>query len=242
MQNICLKTAAVKIANARLASSILDLGCSTNGFPIATHYLDYIDHSALYSGKEFIVHDINLQSRLPFDDKCFDFVYCSHVLEHVDDPQGLLLEMSRIGKAGFVVVPTKLEDNLYSQDAVKCGERYLTDRFGHKWWFDYGRDAILTISPRVRVTRQIPQSEREITQLKTFMPNLFELAIYWVDEILWSFDPNTSPAPITPIRVGVSDLPTLPRSLLRAIDAYRDFRKRRYIRNIRMNSIDKRKS
>ncbi len=36
----------------------------------------------------------------------------SHVLEHVQDPSSFLYELSRIGKKGYIEVPSRLEDNL----------------------------------------------------------------------------------------------------------------------------------
>lgn len=45
-----------------------------------------------------------------FRDKEFDFVYCSHVLEHVRDPAKACAELMRIGKRGFIETPTRGKD------------------------------------------------------------------------------------------------------------------------------------
>ncbi|MCB4757455.1 MAG: methyltransferase domain-containing protein [Elusimicrobia bacterium] len=44
---------------------------------------------------------------LPFKDKSFDFVYCSHILEHVHNPKKAIEEIQRVGKRGFVEVPSE---------------------------------------------------------------------------------------------------------------------------------------
>jgi SAM-dependent methyltransferase len=44
------------------------------------------------------IHDI------PFEDGCFDFVICNHVLEHVDDDQKALAEIHRVIKSGGMAI------------------------------------------------------------------------------------------------------------------------------------------
>ena len=41
----------------------------------------------------------------PFKDKAFGFSYCSHLLEHVSDPDAALKEIMRISKRGYIEVP-----------------------------------------------------------------------------------------------------------------------------------------
>jgi len=52
---------------------------------------------------------------LPFRDKSFDYVICSHVLEHVEHEQlpELLREIARVGKRFYVELPRVLYDYLY---------------------------------------------------------------------------------------------------------------------------------
>ena len=49
-------------------------------------------------GRPFRV--VNIENT-PYDDKEFDFVYCSHVLEHVSEPARACEELMRIGKRGI---------------------------------------------------------------------------------------------------------------------------------------------
>jgi ubiquinone/menaquinone biosynthesis C-methylase UbiE len=58
-----------------------------------------------------VVADI---ARLPFADKSFDYVYCSHVLEHADDPLAVCRELVRIGKRGYIETPTLAKDALFA--------------------------------------------------------------------------------------------------------------------------------
>lgn len=56
-------------------------------------------------------HDLNLNEfPYPFKEKEFDFIICSHVLEHLDDPVRVCAEFSRISKAGYIEVPNYSAD------------------------------------------------------------------------------------------------------------------------------------
>lgn len=48
--------------------------------------------------------------QLPFVDDAFAYVIASHVLEHAIDPTRFAAELSRIGQAGFVQVPSDLAE------------------------------------------------------------------------------------------------------------------------------------
>lgn len=64
-------------------------------------------------GKQAIL--ANLDEGLPqIQDKAFDFVWCSHVLEHVQDPARCAAALSRIGKSGVVVMPSAFKDALFN--------------------------------------------------------------------------------------------------------------------------------
>ena len=88
---------------------ILDIGCGFNANKYATIISDIMDLSDHYKDKSFIKIT---EKKLPFKDKEFDFVIASHVAEHVEDISYFLNELSRIGKKGYIEVPTRLEDNL----------------------------------------------------------------------------------------------------------------------------------
>ena len=49
---------------------------------------------------------------MPFKDNEFDYIIASHVAEHVEDISFFFNELSRVGKKGYIEVPTRLEDNL----------------------------------------------------------------------------------------------------------------------------------
>lgn len=54
--------------------------------------------------------------RLPFKDKAFDYVICSHILEHMEDPAALLREVTRVARAGYIEVPSALSERVFGWD------------------------------------------------------------------------------------------------------------------------------
>ncbi len=66
---------------------------------------------------------VNNIYKLPFEDKQFDKVLCSHTIEHVDDPHGFLKELMRIGKDVTIILPP-----LWDISAA-------FNIFEHKWLF-----------------------------------------------------------------------------------------------------------
>jgi len=98
--------------------TVLDVGCGAYPFPYATMLVDlYTDKSEhrhedlKTNGKPFQRADIN---HLPFEDKSYDFVYCSHVLEHVDDPKCACEELMRVGKRGYLETPSLMTDVMFT--------------------------------------------------------------------------------------------------------------------------------
>lgn len=102
----------------RPGEQVLDVGSGESPFPYATvlvdRFLEPSEHRygpLIREGKPLALADIQ---NLPFRDKCFDFVCCSHVLEHVDDPIKACAEIMRVGRRGYIETPTMGEDVLFA--------------------------------------------------------------------------------------------------------------------------------
>ena len=125
--------------NIKPGDKVLDIGSGHLPFPFATHLADisvtnhnygragapfkYIDGKPYY---EFNVEEI------PFGDKEFDFVYCSHVLEHTEFPEKACEEIIRIAKRGYIETPTKSKDLWLNTAKIS----------NHKWSVDYIKDTL----------------------------------------------------------------------------------------------------
>lgn len=61
---------------------------------------------------------------MPFDDDEFDYIICSHVLEHITDIDSFIKEVMRIGKKGYFEFPTVYYDYIYNFDVHKTFLHY----------------------------------------------------------------------------------------------------------------------
>jgi hypothetical protein len=74
---------------------------------------------------------------LPFEDRAFDYVIASHVLEHASNPSRFAAEMSRVAAAGFVQVPSREAELTFGWDF----HPWLIDRQGDRLIFHPRGDA-----------------------------------------------------------------------------------------------------
>ena len=122
-----------KWLNSNKELKILDLGCSNANFwPEANHFADIHDYREDFKIKNLKFTKIEPDKKLPFKEKEFDYIICAHVIEHVNDPIFFKQEIERIGKSGYIELPTRLNDNI----VFGCDEEI----YGHKWWFEFDDD------------------------------------------------------------------------------------------------------
>ncbi len=164
---------------------ILDLGCSlTNYWKEANHFADIDDHKLSFNKLNLKYTIIEPNKKLPFKDKEFDYVILSHVLEHVPNLLQFKDELVRIGKSGYIELPTKFYDNL----VFGSDEPIL----GHKWWFEYDdKDKILYY------TKKIDAIEKFISvgtswKLQKYFEDSFILQFYWEDDFILKPGSNLS--------------------------------------------------
>jgi SAM-dependent methyltransferase len=89
---------------------VLDIGSGAHPFPRADVLADRFTGTShhrggreLKSDRPLVISDVE---HLPFADKSFDVVICSHVLEHVDDPETAIAELERVAQRGYIECPS----------------------------------------------------------------------------------------------------------------------------------------
>lgn len=87
---------------------------------IVEKYITPNDHRGgdikIYPHQKFVNAD---GSNMPFKDKEFDYVICTQVLEHVDDPIAFVNELQRIAPRGYLEVPSFVGESLFPKKSHK---------------------------------------------------------------------------------------------------------------------------
>jgi hypothetical protein len=88
-----------------------------------------------FTADTWVVRDICAREPWPFADDQFDFVICAQTLEDIRDPVWVCEEMARVGKAGYVEFPSRLEEHCWGIDGEWPGWNH------HRWLCEADRDA-----------------------------------------------------------------------------------------------------
>jgi len=102
----------------------------------------------------WIQRDMCSAEAWPFSDKQFDFVFCLGTLEDVRDPIRVCQEMIRVGKAGYIEMPTRVLESMPGVERL----RYVGHSH-HRWLCEFSENEIsflfkhaqLHVYPRFRV-------------------------------------------------------------------------------------------
>lgn len=90
-----------------------------------------------FSKRTWIERDVCDREAFPFADDEVDFVICSHTLEDIRDPIWVCSEMNRIAKAGYIEVPSRLEEQSWG-----VGGGAFVGWTHHHWLIDVGESEI----------------------------------------------------------------------------------------------------
>lgn len=83
-----------------------------------------------FNAQHWIQRDICDKEPYPFASRELDFVICSHTLEDVRDPLWVCSEMIRIGKAGYIEVPSRVFESCRGHEPGIAGLSH------HRWLID----------------------------------------------------------------------------------------------------------
>ena len=114
---------------------------------------------------------------MPFADRVFDYVICSHVLEHVPDPAAVVAEMTRVGRAGYIEVP-------------EAASAKILDFPSHLWWCRLDGSTLVFTAKHARafdpeIAGYIERSgvERELERLLDRAFDYRVVSLRWEDNV-----------------------------------------------------------
>lgn len=83
-----------------------------------------------FTAATWVTRDICDREPWPFSDNQFDFAICSHTLEDVRDPIWVCSELVRVARAGYVEVPSRVEEQCWGVHGPWVGWSH------HRWLVD----------------------------------------------------------------------------------------------------------
>ena len=157
---------------------ILDIGCNIAPVEFAQTVADVQNFSKFYEekNKKFVlIKDKNL----PFSNNQFDFVYASHVIEHVEDLSFFISELKRISRKGYIELPSILEDNLVLS---------TNSSDDHKWMFKFDDvEKVLLVEKKKQLIEPFITHGVLFDSLRKNFRSSLVLELYWENEINYEF-------------------------------------------------------
>jgi ubiquinone/menaquinone biosynthesis C-methylase UbiE len=112
-----------RVISVKKGDSVLEIGPGATPHPLSTIFLEkefdsdeeliaQSGHVGVLETNKKVIHYSG--DKFPFSDREFDYVICSHVLEHVDDVPHFLAEIFRVAKRGYLEFPTIYYDYLHN--------------------------------------------------------------------------------------------------------------------------------
>ena len=173
-----LKRTSINIVNKILERNnnwkILDIGCGYTANKNANTIADVQDLSKFYKNRNFVKIENN---KLPFEDKQFDFVISSHVIEHVENFEFFIKELERISNKGYIELPTRFADNLIFEN-----------KNDHIWWFIFDDENNQLIASK---KNQLIEPFLNVSTGKIFEKSFresFVLELMWNNSIEYKID------------------------------------------------------
>ncbi len=168
---------------------VLDIGSGHLPLPFATHLADFAPDDDAYgragvpceriAGRPLFKCDIE---NMPFDKGEFDFVYCSHVLEHVRNPERACEELMRVGRRGYIETPTRGKD-LWLNSARASRHLWAVENFRETLVFtEYAERDIAGIGCDLLMNMHCsPQTKREkaFSALVWLKSGVVNTTLYW---------------------------------------------------------------
>ena len=168
---------------------VIDVGCSGIAFPAATHCVDFseaISSVGHVPTENKMKIDIDFQ-KIPHYDKFFDFCYCRHTLEDIQNPGFAFQDMVRCSRRGYVETPSPLIEVLKRVDALTMNGDTNLNYCGyihHRYIVWTNRETnTLYFLPKYPIV-EYARFDSEFTKRLTYIANKYP--VYWNNYYMWN--------------------------------------------------------
>jgi len=131
------------------AKRILDIGPGHNPFHGATHLLEMdLADGRERCGQKLVVPEsaaliVGEATALPFKTGSFDYVYASHVFEHVMAPRWACNEVMRVSEAGYIETPSP-----FREQGLALKDEQSPEHWYHRWFVFSPDKNLLVFEPK----------------------------------------------------------------------------------------------
>jgi methyltransferase family protein len=140
-----------------------------------------------FGAETWLQRDICGREPWPFEDDQFDFAVCGHTLEDVRDPVRVCGELIRVARAGYIEVPSRLEEQSYGFQGPWVGWGH------HRWLVDVTENRIDFVLKHHVIHRPEANSfplrfYRKLSEDEKAKPFWWEGSFEYGERILMSFE------------------------------------------------------
>lgn len=181
-----------KIISIKKTDRVLEIGPGAHPHPRSDEFLEKVfdEAEALAQSGHSRPADLSKKvhfytgERFPFDDKSFDYIICSHVIEHVpiNELESFISEMKRVSKRGYIEFPTVFYE-LVNYEPV------------HIWLMNFRDGKMIFMDKKLFVSNNVHKVIRMLfysndnylrTSFKRYK-ELFFIGFEWNNEIEYEF-------------------------------------------------------
>ncbi len=171
--------------------SIVEIGPGTVPFPLACKFVGYNENIS-----DYISVDIDT-TKLPFNDSQFEFLYCRHTLEDIQNPDFALSEFIRVSVNGYIETPSPLVEITKGVDINFYGDTYpdsniysvaYSGYIHHRYivWSDIDKNTIYFLPKYSCIIDTIDIYDNETRQKIFYLLNNYP--VYWNNYCLYNKD------------------------------------------------------
>ena len=167
-----------------------------------------------FSAETYVQWDICDRDPWPFEDDFFDVAVCTFTLEDIRDPVGVCREMSRVAKAGYIEVPSLLDELIWNNPELSGGP--WVGHAHHRWLCTTDDDGELVFLSKFHSLHRDWRVRVPPRWAQTLSTRERILALWWEDELVARERPAIDSYPFDELERAVRERFNPSRAELRA--------------------------